>query len=297
MITYSILDLKIMLQKTLKECIEFSGIGVHSGEIVNLILEPACIDFGISFKRSDIQKSLPIKASFDNVTDTMMSTTLTGKDGTKVSTVEHLMAALSGLGITNCLISISSQEMPIMDGSALSFCNVIKKAGIQEQGKISQTIKVLKTVFVGDDHSWVKLTPSTERMFTMNFDFYGKIPKNLIPEQTYHFSMDKDDFCNKIAHARTFGLYEDGERLQKMGLAKGANLDNTVIIKDDAFFNQEGLRSPHELIEHKILDAIGDFALTPYPLIGCYEAYNASHMLNNKSLRLLFKDSTNYRVD
>jgi UDP-3-O-[3-hydroxymyristoyl] N-acetylglucosamine deacetylase len=285
-----------MQQKTLKQSIEFSGVGVHSGAIVKLVLEPACVDFGIFFKRSDLEKSLPIKASFDNVTDTLMSTTLTGKDNAKVSTVEHLMAALSGCGITNCLISISGPEMPIMDGSALSFCDVIKKTGIQEQNKSSLTIQILKPIFVGDVHAWVKLIPSHDRTFTMTFDFYGKIPKDLIPAQTYHFNMDTEDFCDHIAHARTFGLYEDGERLQKMGLAKGANLDNTVIIKEGAFFNEEGLRSPHELIEHKILDAIGDLALAPYPLILGYEAYNGSHMLNNKILRLLFDDPTNYII-
>lgn len=291
------LNLKSMEQKTLKQSVEFSGIGVHSGIVVKLNLEPASIDCGIFFNRSDIPNDSAIKATFDNVTDTMMSTTLTGENRASVSTVEHLMAALSGCGITNCLISTSGQEMPIMDGSALPFCDIIKKVGIQDQQKPSKKIKVLKTIFVGNDHSWVKLTPSTERIFSMTFDFYGKIPKELLQSKTYHFNMDKEVFCNQIAHARTFGLYEDAERLQKMGLARGANLENTVIVKNGLFLNENGLRDPDELIKHKILDAIGDLALSPYPLITHYEAYNASHTLNNKILRLLFEEKTNYTIE
>jgi UDP-3-O-[3-hydroxymyristoyl] N-acetylglucosamine deacetylase len=291
------LILKIMQQKTLKQSVEFSGIGVHSGVVVKVILEPASVDCGIFFNRFDMPKESRIKATFDHVTDTMMSTTLTGENMATVSTVEHLMSALSGCGITNCLISISGQEMPIMDGSALSFCDVIKKAGIQDQEKSCKKIKVLKTIFVGNDQSWVKLTPSTERTFSMTFDFYGKIPKELIPSKTYHFNMDREVFCDQIAHARTFGLYEDAERLQKMGLARGANLENTVIVKNGVFLNENGLKEPNELIKHKILDAIGDLALSPYPLITHYEAYNASHMLNNKALRLLFEENANYIIE
>lgn len=277
-----------MKQKTIHTAIQLSGIGVHSGKNVDITIEPTDMDTGICFHRTDLGITIP--AIFDFVSDTMMSTTLTHNNAS-VSTVEHLMAAFLGCGITNAKVLISSQEMPIMDGSSLVFCEAIQKAGIQVQEKTIKPIIVEQDVVVEKGSSWVKFTPFHERVFSIQFDFYGKISTHLIPRTLYTFNLDHESFYEKIASARTFGLFEDGEKLKSMGLAKGASLENTVVIKNNEFLNKNGLRNQHELIQHKILDAIGDIALSPHPIIGKYEAYNPSHELNNRLLRKFFNPS------
>ena len=284
-----------MQQKTLNAGVELNGFGVHSGKNVTITLHPMDVYSGVAFHRTDLENATSIKASYDNVTDTMMSTTI-GSGQNSLSTIEHLMAALHGSGITNCLIKCNNKEIPIMDGSALNFCKEINSVGIKNQNQLAKYVKVIKKIIVGDKNSWIELSPSSERLISMHFDFYGKISEKLLPHKKFVFNLDKDDFSKVIAHARTFGLYEDAEKLRSMGLAKGANLNNTVVIKENYFMNENGLRDENELVKHKILDAIGDLALSPYPIVAHYSGYNTSHTLNNKLLHALFSDPETFEV-
>jgi UDP-3-O-[3-hydroxymyristoyl] N-acetylglucosamine deacetylase len=278
---------KIYRQKTLKSPVHLQGIGVHSGASVNLALIPAAVDHGIKFQRTDVGMHTLIDATYNLVSDTKMSTTLTNENGVSVSTVEHLMAALSSYGITNCLVQVSGPEIPIMDGSAQDFCHAIQTAGINAQEKSANTIKVLDTIRVTAGTSWAELSPYLERTFTINFDFSNRLPHALRQSKDITFNLEDENFHLLFAKARTFGLFEDAQKVQAMGLAKGASLDNTIIIKDNGILNPEGLRHPDEFSHHKILDAIGDLALCGHNIIGSYKAYNGSHELNNKLLRTL----------
>lgn len=280
---------KIYVQKTINASINLQGIGVHSGTSVSLNLLPASADHGIKFQRTDVDTHSLINATYDLVSDTKMSTTLTNKNGVSVSTVEHLMAALSGCGITNCLIQVSGPEIPIMDGSAQDFCHAIQSAGIKTQENVTKTIEALETIRVRSGSSWAELSPSAERTFTINFDFSNRLPSTLQQSKDITFNLDDGTFHLLFAKARTFGLFEDAQKVQALGLAKGASLDNTIIIKDDGVLNPEGLRHPDELSHHKILDAIGDLALCEFNILAAYTAYNGSHDLNNKLLRTLFE--------
>lgn len=279
---------KTYTQKTLKAPAHLKGIGVHSGASVDLGLLPADINHGIKFQRTDIDANNIIDATYDLVSDTRMSTTLTNAHGASVSTVEHLMSALAGYGITNCLIKVSGPEIPIMDGSAQDFCDAIKTAGIENQQHEQQAIEILQPIHVESGDSWAELSPSLGRSFTVNFDFSKRLPSALEQSQDISFNLDEENFHLLFAKARTFGLYEDARKVQAMGLAKGASLDNTIIIKDDGVLNAEGLRHPNEFSQHKVLDAIGDLALCDHYIVGAYCAYNGSHDLNNKLLRKLF---------
>ncbi|PIZ33694.1 MAG: UDP-3-O-[3-hydroxymyristoyl] N-acetylglucosamine deacetylase [Alphaproteobacteria bacterium CG_4_10_14_0_8_um_filter_37_21] len=284
-------------QKTLKSPAHLNGIGVHSGTPVNLELLPAAINHGIKFQRTDIATNNIINATYDCVSDTKMSTTLSNKHGANISTVEHLMSALAGYGITNCLIKVSGPEVPIMDGSAEDFCNAIQAVGTDNQQHEKEYVKVLKDIRVESGDAWASFTPSTERTFTVNFDFLKRLPSALKQSHDVTFNLDDDNFHLFFAKARTFGLYEDARKVQAMGLAKGANLDNTIIIKDEGILNPEGLRHPDELSQHKILDAVGDLALCSNFIIGAYSAYNGSHYLNNKLLRKLFDTADSLETD
>lgn len=279
---------KTYIQKTLKAPALLKGVGVHSGAPVDLELVPAGINHGIKFQRTDITTDNVIDATYDLVSDTRMSTTLTNAHGASISTVEHLMSALAGYGITNCLIKVSGPEIPIMDGSAQDFCDSIQAAGLDNQQCDKQTIKIVHTIRVEYGDSWAELSPSSDRTFTVNFDFSKRLPRALEQSQDISFNLDEGNFHLLFAKARTFGLYDDARKVQAMGLAKGASLDNTIIIKDDGILNPEGLRHPDEFSQHKILDAIGDLALCNNNIIGAYASYNGSHDLNNKLLHKLF---------
>lgn len=286
---------KIYRQKTLKSPVRLQGIGVHSGTSVDLTLVPAAENHGILFQRTDVEMHNLIHATYDFVSDTKMSTTLTNENGVSVSTIEHLMAALSGYGITNCLVQVSGPEIPIMDGSAQDFCHAIQTVGITTQEKVTNTITVLETIRVTTGTSWAELSPSAERTFTINFDFSNRLPHTLKQSQNILFNLEDESFHLLFAKARTFGLFEDAQKVKAMGLAKGANLNNTIIIKDDCVLNPEGLRHPDEFSHHKIVDAIGDLALCCQPIVGAYKAYNGSHALNNNLLRTLFNTPTAWK--
>lgn len=275
-------------QQTLNNAITLHGVGVHSGLPVELCIKPAPLDHGIIFYRSDISDSQPIPALYHLVTDTRMSTTLTNQAGHAVSTVEHLMAALSGSGITNCAIYVSGPEIPIMDGSSHIFSRAIAQIGLCAQQAEAPALWIEHSLKIETPNSWVKIDPSPYRQFTVTFDLYQKLPQSMQQTANVCFNMSRESFSDTIAHARTFGLYDDAQKIQAAGLAKGASLDNTIIIYEEGVMNEGGLRHPDELAQHKILDAVGDLALSSALIIGAYSAYNGSHDLNNQLMRKIF---------
>lgn len=276
------------MQATLLDKVHLKGVGVHSGREIQLTLNPAVENTGIVFERTDVQGSNQIEAIFNRVSDTKMSTSISNQDGVTVSTIEHLMAALSGLGVTNCLVQVSGPEIPILDGSSLQFCQAILAKGVSYQNEKARSIDVLKTIRVEQGKSWAELRPATTRQFHVEFDFGARIPAKLKQSPVVSFDQDQQAFHQVLSHARTFGLYEDAEKIQSLGLAKGAGLHNTIIIKDEGILNEDGLRHPDEFAQHKILDAMGDLALSSFRIVGAYHAYNGSHSLNNQLVRKLF---------
>lgn len=273
-----------------KSCV-FRGVGVHSGEEVVMTVSPT-VRQGYTFIRSDLTENNEIDGVFFNVASTMMSTVLENAWGVQVKTVEHILSALSGLHVYNAEISVSGPEIPIMDGSSAQFIAVlkdaIKSAGFCEESP--KIFKVTKPVRVESKTGYAEFLPSKKRTFDVLFDFAGHLSGTPYEGNCY-FDLDQDSFENFISDARTFGLYDDAKKLQDMGLAKGASLDNTVILKGSSILNEDGLRSQDEMVRHKILDAIGDLALCGGVIQGAYKAYNPGHDLNNKLLHSFFKSS------
>lgn len=281
-------------QNTVLQKISVYGIGLHSGKNVNLTIEPAPSNTGIVFKRLDIDidsESL-IPAKWNLVTDATMCTKITNEFGNSVGTIEHLMAAFMGAGVTNALVTLDSDEVPIMDGSSLIFSNLIFKAGLLEQETVWKKIKILKEIKVESDRGWASLSPFDYLKINVNFDFNGRVsdkfPKN------YFFDWQKHDFAQMLSSARTFGIYEDAKKLQSMGFAKGASLENAIVIDKDIVMNKEGLRFEDELVRHKVLDVIGDLSLAQGMIEGYFQGFNTGHYLNNQLLRKLFSDKNSY---
>lgn len=285
---------EVFRQKTLRSSVSCRGVGVHSGQPATITLHPGQEGSGYLFVRKDLKHNNRIYATWETVCDTMLSTTICNAAGVKVHTIEHVIAALSGLGVHNAILELDSSEVPIMDGSSQVFADMIQMAGLQTQTALQPTIRVLKPVQVTSGHATALLLPSDEPQLTMTFNAHGRL------QQTYAFSYypDSDDFMELLAQARTFGFYEDALMLQERGLAKGASLDNTVVLqRDGEVMNTHGLRFDDELIRHKILDALGDLALCGGRLIAHFEGANSGHDLNNKLLRALFQDPTAYALE
>lgn len=285
-------DPTFFYQKTLKQPIYCRGIGVHSGKVATLNLKPAGIDTGYLFIRSDIQGDKNrILGHYQHVTDTRFCTKLTNPFGVHISTVEHLLAALAGSHIHNVIIDVNGPEIPIMDGSAIVFSQLIKESGVEIQQKQVLTIKIKKPVRVSFNGSWGEFYPSTKRTISIQFDAHGRLKDK---EQEFSFSWDEDDFAETLSDARTFGFYEDAEKLWASGLAQGASLENTIVINEAGIMNEGGLRSCNELVRHKLLDAVGDFSLAGGIILGAFKGYNPGHMLNNLLLKELFNNSDNF---
>lgn len=277
-------------QKTLKSAISCTGVGLHSGEKVFMTLHPAGPDTGIVFRRTDVAgEGVEIAAAYDKVVDCRMCTTL-GVDGKTLGTVEHLMAALAGAGIDNALIEVGGAEVPVMDGSAAPFLFLIDCAGVVEQDAPRKALRILKTVRVQHGESSARLVPA--RGFTL--DFHIDFPSPAIGVQNMTVSLTPGAFKDEISRARTFGFLHEAEALWAAGLAKGASLDNAVVVSGDRIMNEDGLRFDDECVRHKILDAVGDLYLAGAPIVGRYEGERASHALNNALLREVFSDSANY---
>ncbi|MBI3994720.1 MAG: UDP-3-O-acyl-N-acetylglucosamine deacetylase [Nitrospirae bacterium] len=265
------------IQRTIKKIAHCSGIGLHSGGPVNLRLVPAPIDTGIVFLRKTTQGPVPVKVDGTKVIGTMLCTTI-GENGTKVQTVEHLLAALSGLQITNLIIELDSAELPIMDGSAKPFVDLLLAAGILEQGALQPVLKIIRPVELRDGEKWIRVRPSWK--FRVNCTIRFDHP--MLAHQSCSFEPGSEDFADWIAPARTFGFLEEVEALRNHGLARGGSLENAVVIGPDGVLNKEGLRYADEFVRHKILDILGDLSLLGMPILGEVEAYCSGHQLNTK---------------
>jgi len=272
----------VIRQRTLKTAIRATGIGLHTGKKVYLTLSPAPINRGIVFRRVDLTPPVEINTDPLCVQDTELATSL-GNDGVRVSTVEHLMAAFAGLGIDNCFVDVSADEVPIMDGSAAPFVFLVQSAGILEQGAPKKFIRIKRAVEVRDGDKWARFEPFDG--FKVNFTIDFEHP--LFREDTQHFEVDfsTTSFVREISRARTFGFTRDIEALRKRDLALGGSLDNAIVVDEYRVLNEDGLRYRNEFVKHKILDAIGDLYLLGHSLIGSFSGYKSGHALNNRLLR------------
>lgn len=254
-----------------------------------MTLRPAPVDSGIVFVRNDVQGVNPvIPALWNKVIDTKLCTVIANEDGVKVSTIEHVMSALLGLGIDNAIIEIDNEEVPIMDGSAKEFVALIQQAGIQQQNKARRKIVIKKTVTFEDDGKVATLSPAKIPTYSFEIDFSEK--NTLIGKQNFSMQMINGNYMHDIAAARTFGLLEEVEYLKSIGLARGGSLDNAIVVNKDQIMNPEGLRFDNEFVRHKILDAIGDLYLAGAPIIGHFDGIKAGHAMNNQILHTLFAD-------
>lgn len=275
-------------QRTLAQSIQTQGIGLHTGQQITMTLEPAPPDQGIIFRRLDLQPAVDIAVSAWAVGDTLLATTLTGQDGqTRVKTVEHLLSTLAGLGIDNLTVSLSTSEVPIMDGSAAPFVNLIQSAGIQVQSAAKRFIRVKEPVSVQLQDKWACLEPmeGAQLCFTIDFDH----PAVRASNQTIEFDLSTPAFVHDICRARTFGFMHDIEYLRSHDLARGGSLDNVVVLDDTKVVNADGLRYENEFVRHKILDALGDLYMLGYAVIGRYIGYKSGHALNNQLVRTLWE--------
>lgn len=271
-------------QRTLKNIIRATGIGLHTGEKVYLTLRPAAVDTGIVFRRVDLDEPVEIVAAPENVGDTRLSTTLMNGD-VRVSTVEHLLSAMAGLGIDNAYIDVSAPEVPIMDGSAGPFVFLIQSAGIEEQNAPKRFIRIKKPVVVEDGDKWARFDPFEGFKVSFNIDFEHPVFKGRAQTTTVDFS--STSFVKEVSRARTFGFMRDIEQLRENNLALGGSLENAIVMDDYRVLNEDGLRYQDEFVKHKVLDAIGDLYLLGCSLVGAFSGYKSGHALNNQLLRTL----------
>ena len=278
-----------MKQTTILRNVEINGIGLHKAVMVKLRLEPSEEDSGIVFYREDLAKTIELKP--ENVIDTKMATVI-GKDGAVISTIEHLLSAISAYGIDNLRIVIDNDEVPIMEGSAASFCMLLEDAGIKELEKNKKVMLIKKEVEVRDGEKFVRLSPSAESKFTYNIKF----DHPMIQIQNFEFIFSKDNYQNEIGRARTFGFLKEVQYLRSIGLAKGGSLENAIVLDDTKILNPEGLRFDDEFVRHKVLDAIGDMALLGMPFMGHYESSAGSHHLNHLLTKKVLESIENFEV-
>lgn len=273
------------MQHTIKSDIEITGIGLHSGTEVTMILRPASADHGIVFLRRDVtDRDNRVAALWNRVVDTRLCTVIGNDDGVTVGTIEHLMAALRGCGVDNVLIDLDGPEVPVMDGSSAEFVARIKGTGTIAQNRPRGGIKILKEISVTDGDKTVMLKPGSESVFSGHIDFAHPD----IGVQSYELQLVNGNFAHQLADARTFGFAEEVAMLRANGLALGGSLENAIVLENDRILNEEGLRYEDEFIRHKLLDAVGDLYLAGGPIIGTYEGSKAGHALNNAILRELF---------
>ena len=287
----------MLAQRTIKTLTQAVGVGLHSGQRVELTLRPAPPGTGIVFRRVDLADPVDIPVSAQSVTDTRLASTISSGQA-KVHTVEHLMSACAGLGIDNLVIDITAEEVPILDGSASSFVFLLQSAGIELQNVAKQFIRVLKTVEVkdgqGENIKWAKLEPYEGYRLSFEIDFQH--PAVDSTGQQVVFDMGRDLYARDIARARTFGFTKDVEMLRSNGLALGGGLDNAIVMDDYKVLNSDGLRYDDEFVKHKILDAMGDLYLLGKPLIASYTAFRSGHAMNNQLLRALLEQADAYEM-
>ena len=279
-------------QKTVKNTIKFSGIGLHSGKIVRLNIKPAEPNSGIIFKRTDLFSNNTIFPNFENVSNTSLNTTISNEYGAKVSTIEHLMGALLGVGVDNALIEIDNEEVPILDGSAKEFVEKIITCGFKISNSPIKIIKINKKIKFDDGNRFISIEPSK---LSLDIDFELKYKNNIIGNQKNKINVYEEDLTD-IYNSRTFCLFEDIEIIKKNGLAKGGSLDNAIVVKDKTILNEDGLRNSKEFVNHKILDCIGDLYTCGYRMLASVVCSQGGHYLTNQLLRKVFKNKENFSI-
>ena len=281
-----------LTQKTIKNNVNFSGIALHSGLSVNVCIKPAEPNFGIVFKRVDLKENNIVYPNFMNVSNTSLNTTVENEFGAKVSTIEHLMGALFGLGIDNALIEIDNEEVPILDGSAKIFIEKILSSGIKVSDSPIKIIKIKKEVIFSDGERFISVKPST---LNLEIDFQLKYKNEVIGNQKNKVKVYEDDLSD-VYNSRTYCLYEDIEEIKKKGLAKGGSLENAVVVKNNVILNPEGLRNKKEFVNHKILDCIGDLYTSGYRIVASLTCSQGGHYLTNQLLRKVFQNRDNFSI-
>jgi UDP-3-O-[3-hydroxymyristoyl] N-acetylglucosamine deacetylase len=284
--------MSVLNQKTINKNITLRGIGLHSGLHANLIIKPAEPNSGIIFKRTDLKENNIIIPNIFNVSSAIFCTTISNENKVSVSTIEHLMGAFYGMGIDNALIEIDNQEVPIFDGSAKIFIEAITEVGIKSSNAPIKIIKIEKKIELYDGKKTISIEPSK---ISLDIDFELKYENKLIGTQRNTIKVYESDLTD-IYNSRTFCLYEDVEKLKEMGLAKGGNLENAIVVKDNQVINKEGLRNEKEFVNHKILDCMGDLYLAGYKIIGKLICSQGGHKLTNQLLRKVFQDKNNFSI-
>jgi UDP-3-O-[3-hydroxymyristoyl] N-acetylglucosamine deacetylase len=270
------------LQRTLKQEVSCQSVGLHSGRKIRMTIKPSGVDEGIVFIRTDLSNNNIIRADFENVRNTTLATTV-GLNGATVSTVEHLLSAFCGMGVDNAVVEVNAPEIPIMDGSALPFVNLLKNVGTKTQGKCKNLLVIKSSVSVSDGDGMAMFLPAREFKITYEIEFQHP----LIGRQLHEMTFSDVAYEREICAARTFGFLKDVEYLQAKGLALGGSLKNAIVLDENRIINKDGLRSPDEFVKHKILDAIGDLSLLGMPIIGHFVASKSGHKLNNLLLKEL----------
>jgi UDP-3-O-[3-hydroxymyristoyl] N-acetylglucosamine deacetylase len=281
-----------LTQKTIKNNVSFNGVALHSGLNVNICIKPAEPNHGIVFKRVDLNLNNLVYPNFMNVSNTSLNTTIENEFGVKVSTIEHLMGALFGLGIDNALIEIDNEEVPILDGSAREFIQNIIASGIKVSDSPIKIIKINKNIEYREGKRFISIKPST---LSLDIDFELKYKNKLIGDQKNKVKVYEDDLSD-IYNSRTFCLFEDIELIKKSGLAKGGSLDNAIVVKGDEILNSEGLRNEKEFVNHKILDCIGDLYTSGYRIVASVKCSQGGHYLTNQLLRKVFENEENFSI-
>ena len=284
--------MSVLNQKTINQDITFNGVGLHSGLAATMTVKPAAPNTGIIFKRTDLKENNVIIPNIFNVSSAIFCTTISNEHGVSVSTIEHLMGALYGLGIDNALIEIDNQEVPILDGSAKLFIEAISETGIKNSNAPIKIIKIEKKIEFSDGNKTITIEPSK---ISLDIDFELKYTNEIIGTQRNSVKVFESDLSD-IYNSRTFCLFEDIEKLKEMGLAKGGSLDNAVVVKNNAVLNQNGLRNHKEFVNHKILDCMGDLYLAGYKIIGKIVCSQGGHKLTNQLLRKVFENDENFSL-
>ena len=282
----------ILNQKTIKNPVQFEGITLHKGKQAKMRILPAEANSGIIFKRVDLKKDNLIVANFFNVSDATLCTTLTNEFGVSISTVEHLMAALYGMGVDNALVEIDQEEVPILDGSSKKFVEAINRVGLKNSNTPIKIIKILNKIEIKNNEKYISIEPTKT---SLEIDFEIKFNNQLIGNQRNSINVYENDLTD-IYNSRTFCLFEDVEKLKKMNLAKGGSLDNAIVVKDNFILNDEKLRNSKEFVNHKILDCMGDLFLSGYKIVGKVFCSQGGHRLTNELLRKVFIDNSNFSI-
>ena len=284
--------MSLLNQKTVKNPVIFSGIGLHSGKVSNMCLKPSEPNSGIIFKRIDLKTNNIVFPNFSNVNNTILNTTVSNEYGVKVCTIEHLMGALFGLGVDNVLIEIDSEEVPILDGSAKEFIEKISSTGLTKSEAPIKIIKINKKVVHRNNEKFVSIEPSK---LSLDIDFELKYKNSIIGNQRNRINIYEDDLTN-IFNSRTFCLYEDIRKIRENGLAKGGSLDNAIVVDNDKVLNKEGLRNSLEFVNHKILDCVGDLYTSGYRMIASIKCSQGGHFMTNQLLRKVFENKDNFSI-